>query len=117
MAAREAKEHWPVGWPIEDGPINVAPKLFKTLPVTIRDFSLQEVLDAIQPRTELPFIYDLNSFARYGVDLTKTKVELDGKMSYQRAINRALQQSTPSLKSELRQDEQGKPFLWITTTR
>lgn len=115
--SQEAEEHWPIGWPIEDGPINVAPKLFKTLPVTIRDFSLREVLEAIQPRTEMPFIYDLNSFARHGVDLDETSIELEGKMSYQRAIRRALQQAKPSLKSELRQDEQGKPFLWITTVR
>jgi hypothetical protein len=116
MDSRDADEHWPIGWPLEDAPLQAAPQLFEDLPVEIR-VSLQEALDAIQPLVKIPFIYDQNSMARHGIELANVEVEANGRMSYFRLIKRLLSQTRPSMKAEIRTDEAGKPFLWLTTTR
>ncbi len=117
MDSRDTKEHWPIGWPIEEAPIKVAPSLFKELPVQISDFKLNDALDAIQPRVEMPFLYDHNSLVRNGIELDQVDVQLDGEMSYFSVIRRLLGQARPKLISEIRTDEAGKPLLWITTLR
>jgi hypothetical protein len=47
------------------------------------------------------------------IDLAKTQVRIPKtRTSYKRVIDRALSQSR--LGSDIRTDESGKPFLWIT---
>jgi hypothetical protein len=113
--SRAADEIWPIGWPPESPPIRVEPRLFETLPLEVRGFPLGDVLNAIQKRSRVPFFYDYNSFAREGVELSETKVTLvKDKVSYKVAIAKLLSQSKPKLKDELRIDENGRPFLWIS---
>lgn len=116
MDSRDAEEHWPIGWPLEDAPLQAAPQLFEDLPVEIR-VSLEEALDAIQPLVKIPFVYDQNAMARHGIELSEVEVEANGRMSYFRLIKRLLSQTRPSMKAEIRTDEAGKAFLWITTSR
>jgi hypothetical protein len=112
--SRETKEHWPIGWPIEEVPVNAEPRLFERLDLEIRGFPLKTTLDAIEKRTRVPFVYDQNSLARSGIELMETKVTLvQQKTTYISAINKLLGQTKPRLKSELRKDEAGKTFLWI----
>jgi len=112
--SREAKEHWPIGWPIEEVPVKAEPKLFERLDLEIRGFPLKTTLDAIEKRTQVPFIYDQNSIARAGIDIEETKVTLvQQKATYISAINKVLGQTKPRLKQEIRKDESGKSFLWI----
>ena len=109
-------ENWPIGWPIEKPPIQIEPKLFERLQLEIRGFPLSDALGAIESRTGVPFLYDHNSFARHGVELTKMKVTLvHEKIAFMTAIGKLLTQNKPKLIDELRLDENGKPFLWITT--
>lgn len=116
--AQSSKEHWPIGWPPEQLPVRAAPKLFERLDLEIRGFKLQSTLDAIQKRTEVPFIYDQNSLARTGIELGEVKVTLvQNKVTYMSAIGKLLRQTKPGLIQELRVDEAGKPFLWISTMR
>ncbi len=113
--SRGAEENWPIGWPPGAPPIRVEPKLFETLPLEVRGFPLGDVLNAIQKRSGVPFFYDHNSFARQGVELSEMKVTLvKDKVSYKAAISRLISQNKPKLKDELRIDENGKPFLWIS---
>lgn len=116
--SQNADEHWPVGWPIQKPPVQVEPKLFEQLELEIRGFPLADVLKAIQTRTGVPMIYDHNSMARHGVDLHATKVTLVRKqVSFSVALAKLLNQSKPALIDELRVDESGKPFLWISVLR
>ncbi len=94
----------------------MAPRLFERLQLEIRGFPLKDALGAIEKRTGVPFFYDYNTFARAGVELKATKVTLvQDKASFMVAIDKLLRQSKPKLIDELRVDENGKPFLWITT--
>lgn len=116
--SQSSKEHWPIGWPPEQLPVKAAPKLFERLDLEIRGFKLQSTLDAIQKRTEIPFVYDQNSLARAGIEIDEVKVTLvQKKVSYMSAIGKLLRQTKPGLIQELRVDEGGKPFLWISTMR
>jgi hypothetical protein len=118
ISSPSSKEHWPIGWPPEQLPVKTAPKLFERLDLEIRGFKLQTTLDAIQKRIEIPLVYDHNSLARAGIDLNEIKVTLvQNKVSYMSAISKLLRQTKPGLIQELRVDEGGKPFLWISTMR
>lgn len=115
-ASTEADEHWPVGWPIEEAPIKAEPKVFERLDdVSIQNFSLQDTLDAIEARVGVPFLYDQNGIARAGVELSDVKVTLVRKrMQYFLVLEKILAQSRPRLTVEIRKDENGKSFLWIS---
>ncbi len=114
-----AEESWPVGWPPEKAPAEVMPALFEFIKVDIEDVALSESLAAIQERLKTPFLYDHNSMARYDVDLTQSKASLPkSKTYYKKIIERLLFQAQPEkMKAELRVDEAGEPFLWITTLK
>lgn len=112
----EVNEFWPVGWPNDKRTSLVHPKLMERQPIEIRNFSLSAVLDALQKRAELPFLYDRNSIAKAGVDIPGTRVTLvKKKVAYIVAIQDLLSQARPRLRAEIRIDEAEKPFLWIST--
>lgn len=115
-ASTEVEEHWPVGWPIETSPGNAEPKVFERLDdVSIENFVLKDALDAIEGRVGVPFLYDQNGIARAGVELDQTKVTVRGKrMKYFLVAKKMLVQTKPKLGIEIRKDENGKSFLWIS---
>ena len=113
--SRDSDENWPIGWPIEKPPVAVEPKLFAKMPIEIRNFSLSDVLHAIEKRADVPFFYDHNTLAREGIELAKVKVTLVQKnVTLMVAISKLLSQTKPKLSEEVRVDENGKAFLWIT---
>ena len=114
--SRASKENWPIGWPIEKVPVQVVPQMFNKLPIEIRGFPLKTAVDAIQKRAGMPYYYDLNALAREGIELDKVKVNLSSKkISLMLATTKLLRQSKPRLWEEIRVDENGAPFLWIST--
>ncbi len=113
---RRVKESWPIGWPPETPPRETLPELFNFLNVEIEDTPVQNALDAIAGRIKSPILYDHNSLVRQRIDPAAVKVSLnEGRMYYQGIIDRLLNQA--GLTSDLRVDDAGKPFLWITTLR
>ncbi len=117
--ARVAKEVWPVGWPPEKSPADTFPKLYEFLTVEIgQDYKLTDALDAIQQKIAAPLLYDHNNMARYGVELSEVRVSLpEQRTYYKKVFDRLLGQSKPRLTNEIRVDESGQPFLWITTLK
>lgn len=113
---REATESWPVGWPSEQPERDVAPKLFEFLNAEFTDVALPEALGALEKRLELPMLFDHNSLARQKIDPAAVKVSLpEAKTFYKKILDRVLGQA--KLTMELRIDEAGKPFLWISTLK
>ncbi|MFV1965421.1 MAG: hypothetical protein ACC628_08365 [Pirellulaceae bacterium] len=115
---REIEETWPVGWPLQQSPYKVAPDLFKKPPVEIKNTPLSKVLAAIQQRANVPFLLDHNSLARQNIDPGQVMVSYPRRptrYSYRKIINSILFKA--KLTSELRVDEAGKPFLWISTAK
>ncbi len=114
--ATSAEDIWPIGWPLQDKRQKVAPQLFELLPVQIDDFPLLETLSALQERIELPMLIDHNAVARHEIDLENARASYPGKKSsYSLVLRSILAQS--GLKGELRLDDAGAPFFWITTLK
>ncbi|MEC9094479.1 MAG: hypothetical protein VX438_17355 [Planctomycetota bacterium] len=117
VESKKVDEHWPVGWPLQDRPSKVAPILFEQTEVEVGGIPLNQVLIAIEAKTKVPFIYDQNSMARQGIKMQKIAVNIGrSKTYYQKIIRLCLNQSKPRLTAELRVDESGHPFLWISTS-
>jgi hypothetical protein len=114
---RRAKESWPVGWPSESSPRETLPELFTfARNVAIQDTPLNVALEAIGQRVKAPILYDHNSLARQQIDPASIQVTLDdGRTYYQRIIGRLLNQA--GLTMDLRVDDAGTAFLWISTLR
>jgi hypothetical protein len=113
--SRSADEHWPIGWPLEVTPAKAAPILFERFNFDLTQAPLSDALAAIEKKTQVPFLYDHNSFARAGVELAKVRVDFHRKrQTYFRVVDDLLSQSRPRLKLELRVDEAQRPFLWIS---
>jgi len=111
-------KHWPVGWPISETRKELAPNMFVKVPVQAFDVPLIDLLNAVESRTKLSFFYDQALISQSGIQLAETKVTFSrpGKNSnYDVVVDKVLNQAKPKLKSELKIDEVGKPFLWITT--
>ncbi|QEG23996.1 hypothetical protein [Mariniblastus fucicola] len=117
-AADEKTKNWPVGWPVSESRKKAAPNLFVKVDVQAAETPILDLLGAIEGRIEIPLIYDVAKISERGVDLASTKVSFSRpgkKSSYDMVMDKVLNQCKPKLKSELKIDEAGKRFLWITT--
>jgi hypothetical protein len=114
---RSAKpeDAWPVGVAAKGGLADVAPVLMKFINVEVVDQPLDDTLDTIQQRLEIPFLYDHNALARHEVDLHQPVKLLRKKTYYMKIIEQLLYQKL--LVARVRTDEAGSPFLWITSVK
>lgn len=113
---REGRSSWPLGWKPEKPNREVLPELFEFINVEISGIPISEALEAVQGRLKVPFLLDHNSLALEGIDLAKFEANVPGKrLTYSLILGKLLSQA--KLKYELRVDEAGKPFVWITTIR
>ena len=111
--SRKAPQSWPIGWPPEEKERDLAPKLYEFFTFEAPGNPLPQALDAIQANLELPFLYDHNGMARQGIDPAKVMITFpEARSYYKKVLSRVLFQA--KLKSELRVDEAGQPFVWIS---
>ena len=110
-------ESWPIGWKADQPDQKVLPDMFtKFINVEIDQTPVTETVAALQERLNVPVLWDHNALALHGIDPAKIEVKLPAKkLTYSLILQRVLSQA--KLKKELRVDEAGKPFLWITTIK
>ena len=114
--AGKSVEAWPVGWPAEKTDRELLPILFDFLNVEIDGISAAKAIAAIQGRLKVPLLFDYNSLLAEGIELDDVEVKVPGNRSYyNRVFDRVLFQA--KAKKEVRVDESGRPFLWITSAR
>jgi hypothetical protein len=107
-------EVWPIGWPADDR--KVLPGIQAFHKVNVANKRVTDVLAAIGKNLNVPVLYDHNAMARHGIDLDKTLVTYSNqRTTYKFALDRML--GKVELKLEVRIDEAGKPFLWISTLK
>ena len=110
---RKAPQSWPVGWPPEKPEREIAPKLFEFFTFEAPGNPLQQALDAIGGNLEMMFLYDHNGMARQQIDPQKVMIEFpESRSYYKKVLSRVLFQA--KMKSDLRVDEAGQPFLWVS---
>jgi hypothetical protein len=113
VAADEEGETWPVGWKLEKPSRSNVPTLFASINVEVEGYTLAEAIDAIAPRIKLPIRWDHATLTANEIDPTKVDVELPRTRTYyKRIIDRLLSQGR--LRGELRVDEAGTVFYWVT---
>lgn len=104
---------WPTGWDAEASPRQLAPKLFEQLNIEIAGFTLGKTIEALEPRMAVPVVYDYWTLERLKIEPAKIPVKLPKRKTYLKgAVDRLLSQAR--LLGEIRIDERGKAFLWIT---
>ena len=114
--AQDSKQAWPVGREPERVPGMAEPKLFVKMPIGIKNFPLDKVMEAVQKKAGIPFIYDEQVIASEGIDVAGTKVSISNKNGILMVvIGKLLRQTAPRrLSQEIRVDDAGQTFLWIT---
>ena len=116
IQARAGQEVWPIGSKPEGAAKDVLPALYESLTVNIQNVPAARALKAIGGRLKVPVLIDHNALARYNIDLEKVTVSApQGRTTHSLILQKVLFQAR--LKPELRVDEAGKPFLWITTIK
>jgi hypothetical protein len=113
---RGKKEVWPVGWKPEKSPGKLVPKLAEFVSVSLPRASVGNVFDKIAGRLKLPVLTDRKSLAAQRIDPEKVFVTIPReRMTYDTALDRILFKAR--IKYELRTDEAGAPFLWVTALK
>jgi hypothetical protein len=106
-------EAWPVGWRPTGGPRQIAPAMYRVTNIEVANFTLDKALAALAPHLGVPIVIDQYIIALRKIDLTAVKVKVPRTKTYPRhAVDRVLAQGR--LAGELRVDELGVPFYWVT---
>jgi len=116
VKARRDLEIWPIGWQPEKPPKDVLPGLFEFLNINLEKVPVTRALEAMGQRLKSPVLLDHNAMARHGIDVAAATVTLPRtRTTHSLALRKFLFQA--GLKFEVRLDEAGKPFLWISTVK
>lgn len=113
--AQQVEEGWPIGFKPDHIPGKTAPPLFTFLNAEIDEEPLDKALAAIEQRVKLPLLFDHNAIAKQEIDLAKEVSFSPRRTFYKKIIDSILREAM--LRSELRVDDAGQPFLWITTIK
>lgn len=110
---RQSKESWPIGWSTSRNILKTAPKLMERVEVEIQDQPLVTVVDAISKRIDVPLLWNHHDITRLGIDPQEITVSFPAKRTYyKRILDHVLARG--KLKMEIRVDEVGQPFVWIS---
>jgi hypothetical protein len=113
--AQLGQEIWPVGWPAE-GAQKVLPALYEIHNVNVAGVTAAKLLDVVGKQVNAPVLLDHNALARHNIDPDKAVVsDPQERTSYSIALRKML--GKVGLKFEVRIDEAGKPFLWVSTIK
>jgi hypothetical protein len=109
---RELSE-WPIGWKPAQLPSEIVPALLEPRNAEIEGYTLEETLEAIGSRVKIPFYIDHAALRAARIDPAAIPVQIArSRISYKRVLDRVLSQAR--LYCQIRVDEAGTPFLWIT---
>ena len=106
-------EVWPIGWKPEGSPRELSPQLYEALNIEIENYTLATALTALGPRLQVPVIMDQWILDRLEIRPAEIQVKLPKKKTtLKSAVDRMLSQAR--LAGEIRTDDSGAPFLWVT---
>ena len=112
----KVEDAWPVGWDPEGPPGAVAPQLFEIVPVELDEVPLEDVLVAISEKAEIPVRIDHRLIEKHRIDLGAIRVSFKPKRTSWNLLLRAILNAR-RLSHQLRIDEQGRPFVWVSTLK
>ena len=117
-AVRKAQldqELWPIGWPAE-GSQKLLPALYDFHNVNVSGVTATKLLEVVGKQVNAAVLYDRNALARHGIEPDKATVSHpQQRTTYSVALRKML--GKVGLKFEVRVDEAGKAFLWVSTMK
>ncbi|MEM9702484.1 MAG: hypothetical protein AAF907_08580 [Planctomycetota bacterium] len=109
---------WPVGWDVSDGPTRLAAAggLFALSSLSVPETTLNDFGAAVEAKCGVPVVLDVAALRAAGVDPATATVNVPpGRGNWEKAVRYAVAEH--ALKSELRRDEAGRGFLWVTPAK
>lgn len=114
LRAAKDQDVWPIGWEPERPLTETLPEYFALRNVKIDAIPASQLLQVIAERLKLPMLFDEQALVIKKLDPSKVMVNIpEGQLAYGTVLDRAMYQA--SLKHEVRVDDAGRPFLWITS--
>lgn len=116
VALRPGLETWSIGRETDKPDRELLPNLYEFLNVNVQNVSAATALKAIGKRLGAPVLLDHRALAKHRVEPDKVMVSLPrSRTTYSLALRKLLFQAR--LRFEVRCDEAGTPFLWVTTIK
>ncbi|MEW4565134.1 hypothetical protein AB1K70_21595 [Bremerella sp. JC770] len=106
---------WPINQPLTRSPADTCPVLFQFIEVEINRTPLEKALGAIGPRLKTPLFFDHYKIAQDDIDTDVDVRFPKDKTFYKKILDHILYQALLSV--DLKVDESGKPFLWVTSAK
>lgn len=114
VTAQRGDEVWPIGEAAPTPLRNTLPTLFEFHSINVQGVPLSTVLKAVEERLQAPILLDQIALAHFKIDPDEVMVNFpQGKTAYNLLLHKVL--GPAKLKYEIRIDEAGKPFVWITS--
>ncbi len=109
---------WPIGWPLDPSRPQgqIAPALFKMVPVELDDVPLTEVLEAASNASEIPILIDYFPIDQQEIDLSELKVTVPSRKTTWGLLLKQMT-FTHKLGRRIVTDEAGRPLVLITTLK
>jgi hypothetical protein len=108
-----AAESWPVGWKPLGTPRQTAPAMYRVTNIEIENFTLDKALAALASHMAVPLVLDQHTLAERKIDPAKIQARIPRTKTFVRhAVDGVLARG--KLAGELRVDDAGQPFYWIT---
>lgn len=109
----EADNLWPVGWKTLEPVPDVLPAWLKSIPFSVEDADLASLVDAVAGKLEIPAFSSAVALGAAGRSLEEITWSRTGKLS-PFAMLRTVGEKF-ELGFDVRADEAGRLFLWVTT--
>ncbi|MCA9058163.1 MAG: hypothetical protein KDA85_06675 [Planctomycetaceae bacterium] len=113
----EASNLWPIGWTSQESITTVVPSYSRNIDIDDLDnVAVTGLLQIIAERMKVPHYYSANELQAAGIDVESlTYSRKKSSISPFRLLT--LVAATHKMGIDLRVDEAGKPFLWVTTSK
>ena len=107
---------WPRGWKAPQIPSKLLPHLYQWVPVELDQLPIRDVFAAISAQTKVPILLDRRAIAAADLNLDEVMVTVPPKKTTWSLLLRDIAADS-RLQRDVWIDENGKPFIWITTAR
>ena len=110
----EANNLWPIGWKPEQSFSEILPAYFKAIPLDVEDVEVEKLVGAVAEKMQLPFFSSAHALNEKGLQINSLKyTRKDDRISPSRLLTAVGDKL--ELGFDVRVDEAGKMFLWVTT--
>lgn len=110
----ESNNLWPIGWKPEQSFSEILPAYFRAIPLDVEDVEVNALLDAIADKIDVPHFSSAYALTAKGLNINALKyTRKDDRISPARLLTAVGDKL--DLGFDVRVDEAGKLFLWVTT--